>query len=355
MIMIYDDLYFWLSRSRMRATLYSDRMDSFAVDSCWSSLPSSSSSWAATEAREVDPLLKDLSEKRQSFRRNVESLAAELKGVRSRLAALQHSLAVETTARQEAETKAEMMEEEICRLHKSLEEKDGQLKASECTAEKYLKELDDLRSQLLAAQATAYASASSAESVLLQCLELLKELDRRNGLLKEHENILSKLGKLLDLLQNDLEARESSQKQMRDEVLRIEHGIMQATAESRKHRDYRLAKTVYELSGENFDKINKLLTVTDELIAELGDEIRTASAHWKHKISIAGTGRWNMMKKCYLTKILFRLFYFFLFYILGWRLISYFLIVLRFLLKAFLFLLRQTRRRRVEEEEEKMQ
>ncbi|GFZ09627.1 hypothetical protein Acr_21g0002260 [Actinidia rufa] len=65
----------------------------------------------------IDPLLKDLSEKKQSFRRNVVSLAEELK--------------------EEAETKAKNMEDEICRLQKNLEERNGQIQASASTAEKF--------------------------------------------------------------------------------------------------------------------------------------------------------------------------------------------------------------------------
>jgi len=51
-------------------------------------------------AREIDPLLKDLNEKKQSFRRNVASLAAELKEVRSRLAFQEQSYAKESLTRQ---------------------------------------------------------------------------------------------------------------------------------------------------------------------------------------------------------------------------------------------------------------
>lgn len=49
---------------------------------------------------EIDPLLKDLNEKKQSFRRNVVSLAAELKDVRSRLASQEQIFAKETLTRQ---------------------------------------------------------------------------------------------------------------------------------------------------------------------------------------------------------------------------------------------------------------
>ena len=50
--------------------------------------------------RDVDPLFKDLNEKKQSFRRNVVSLAAELKEVRGRLASQEQSYAKETLTRQ---------------------------------------------------------------------------------------------------------------------------------------------------------------------------------------------------------------------------------------------------------------
>lgn len=51
-------------------------------------------------SREIDPLLKDLNEKNQSFRRNVVSLATELKDVRTRLATQEQSFVRETLTRQ---------------------------------------------------------------------------------------------------------------------------------------------------------------------------------------------------------------------------------------------------------------
>lgn len=242
-----------------------------------SSLPSSSSSM------DFDPLLKDLNEKKQSFRRNVVSLAAELKEVRSRLASQEQSFAQETLTRQEAETKARHMEEEIFKLQTRLEERNGQLQASASAAEKYLRELDDLRSQLSVTQATADASAASAQSAQLQCVTLLKELDEKNSSLKEHEDRVTRLGEQLDNLQKDLQARECSQKLLKDEVLRIEHDIMQAVARAGANKDCELRKLLDEFSPKNFEKINKLLTVKDEEITKLKDEIRIMSAHWKLK------------------------------------------------------------------------
>ncbi|XVF57648.1 hypothetical protein PTKIN_Ptkin06aG0222100 [Pterospermum kingtungense] len=233
--------------------------------------------------KDFDPLLKDLNEKKQSFRRNVVSLAAELKEVRSRLALQEQSFAKETLTRQEAETKARNMEEEIFRLHTRLQEKNGQLQASASAAEKYLRELDDLGSELSLTQAAADASTASAQSAQMQCLALLKELDEKNSSLKEHEDRVTMLGEQLDNLQKDLQARESSQKQLKDEVLRIERDIMQAVAKAGSNKDCELRKLLNEVSPKNFDKVNKLLVVKDEEIAKLNDEIRIISAHWKLK------------------------------------------------------------------------
>uniref|UniRef100_A0A6N2LJ99 Uncharacterized protein n=1 Tax=Salix viminalis TaxID=40686 RepID=A0A6N2LJ99_SALVM len=94
------------------------------------------SSSTSAPVRETDPLLKDLNEKKQSFRKNVVSLAAELKEVRNRLASQEQSFAKETETRHDAENKARIMEEEISRLQERLEERNGQLQVSASTADK---------------------------------------------------------------------------------------------------------------------------------------------------------------------------------------------------------------------------
>ncbi|RDY12125.1 Nuclear envelope-associated protein 2 [Mucuna pruriens] len=242
-----------------------------------------SSSLTSIAARDVDPLLKDLNEKKQSFRRNVVSLAAELKELRSRLASQEQSYAKETLTRQEAETNAKNMELEIGRLKEKLEEKNEQLQASASSVEQYLTELDDLRTKLVATRATADASAASAKSAQLQCLGLVKELDEKNCSLREHEDRVRRLGEQLDNLQKDLQARESSQKQLKDEVFRIEHDIMEALAKAGENKNCELQKILDEVSPKNFEKMNKLLGVKDEEIAKLKDEIKIMSAQWKLK------------------------------------------------------------------------
>lgn len=269
--------YYYILVSEMSV---SEKSSASSSSSSSSALTSSSSS---SSVRDIDPLLKDLNEKKQSFRKNVVSLAAELKEVRGRLASQEQSFAKETLNRKVAETKAKSMEEEIGRLQKSLEERNGQLQASAMTTEKYLQELDGLRSQLSFTQATADASAASAQSAQLHCLALIKELDEKNISLKEHGDRVNRLGEQLDHLQKDLQAREYSQKQLKDEVLRIEHDIMQAVAKAGANRDCELRKILDEVSPKNFEKINKLLIAKDDEIAKLKDEIRIMSAHWKLK------------------------------------------------------------------------
>ncbi|KAM0994690.1 hypothetical protein ACFX15_009799 [Malus domestica] len=236
---------------------------------------SSSSSLSSMSVHEFDPLLKDLDERKQSFRRNVVSLASELKDVRSRLASQERSF--------EAETRAKNLEEEISVMQKRLQQRNQQLEASASTAEKYLTEVDGLRSQLSATQATADISAASAQLAQLQCLALLKEIDEKNCSLKEQDDRVIKLGEQLDNLQKDIKAREFSQKQLKDEVLRVENDIMQAVAKAGVNRDCELRKILDEVSPKNIEKINKLLVVKDEEIAKLKDEIRVMLAHWKLK------------------------------------------------------------------------
>ncbi|CAN6724451.1 unnamed protein product [Malus baccata var. baccata] len=275
------------------------------------SASSSSSSPSPMSVHDFDPLLKDLNERKQSFRRNVVSLASELKDVRSRLASQEQSFVKETLTRQACgETKAKHLEEEISIMQKRLEQRNQQLEVSASAAEKlsnkpdlslrmpfgfaslflaepigekFLTELDGLRSQLSATQATADISAASAQSAQLQCLALLKELDEKNCSLKEQDDRVIRLGEQLDNLQKDLKARECSQKQLKDEVLRIENDIMQAIAKAGVNKDCELRKILDEVSPKNIEKINKLLVVKDEEIAKLKDEIRVMSAHWKLK------------------------------------------------------------------------
>ncbi|KAL0794684.1 hypothetical protein Bca101_066061 [Brassica carinata] len=228
---------------------------------------------------EDDPLLKDLSEKKQSFRRNVVSLAADLKKARTRLAEQERSCSQEAMSRQEAETRVKRMDDEMLQLAKELNKKVEQIRASDVATEKYVKELGDIKSQLAATQATAEASALSAESAQSQCRLLSKHLQERTGSLKEQEDQVTRLGEQLENLQKELEARESSQKQLRDEVLKVERDVMHVASEVWTKESFELD----EDSPKNFERINKLLKVKDDEIARLRDELKIISAHWRFK------------------------------------------------------------------------
>lgn len=137
--------------------------------------------------------------------------------------------------------------------------------------------------QLSLTRATADASALSAQAAQMQCSALVKELEEKDFSLKEHEARVKKLAEQLDFLQKDLLAREVSQMQLKDEVSRVEHEIMEALTKAGVNKDCELRKILDEVSPKNFENIYKLLTVKDQEIAKLRDEIRFMSAHWKLK------------------------------------------------------------------------
>lgn len=242
-----------------------------------------SSSSFSSSGRKIDPLLKDLSERKQSFRKNVVSLAAELNEVRTRLALQEQSYAKETQTRQQAEAKANGMEEEVSRLHKTLDEKNKQLQESAFNANKYLGELDDLRTELTVAKVTADASAASAQLAQMECLALVKDLDEKNNSIKQLENRVKSLAEQLDKLQEDLQVRESSQRQLKDEVQRVQRDIMESVVKAGVSNDLELRKALNEVSPKNFEETNRLLSQKDQEIAKLRDEIKVLSTHWKLK------------------------------------------------------------------------
>ncbi|CAH8388557.1 unnamed protein product [Eruca vesicaria subsp. sativa] len=226
----------------------------------------------------VDPLLKNLDGKKESFRRNVVSMSAEINQVRGRLVSQEQSFVKETLFRKEAETKAKNMEVEICNLQKTLEDRNCHLEASTSAAEKFLEEVKDLRSQLALTKETAETSFASAQSTQLQCSMIAEQLDDKTSSLREHQDRVTQLSHQLDNLQ-----RECSNKQLRDEVMRIEREITEAVAKSGKDTECELRRLVEEVSPNNFERMNRLLSVKDDEIAKLKDEIRLMSSHWKLK------------------------------------------------------------------------
>lgn len=233
--------------------------------------------------QELDPLLKDLNEKKLTFRKNVVSLAAELNDVRSRLASQEESYINEVQSRQVAEARAGNLEEEIGELQKCLSARNWQLQESFLASEKYLKELDDLRSKLFVTHATAEASAASAQSARSQCSSLIKELDEKNNCIKENEVRVNTLEEQLDELQRKLQEREISQNELKELVLKMEKEIHCAVAKAGDIRDCELRRILDEVSLRNYENVNKLLIAKDDEISRLRNEIRFLSSHCKHK------------------------------------------------------------------------
>ncbi|RWR94421.1 myosin heavy chain, cardiac muscle isoform [Cinnamomum micranthum f. kanehirae] len=240
----------------------------------------SKSEKVSSSVGEVDPLLKDLREKKLNFQRNVIALVSELEEVRGQLALQEESLATETQNRKVAEMKVRRMEDEICQLQKSLEERNEQVQESASIAKQYLNELDKLRPQLSLTQATSEASATSTHYVKAQCLDLLISLDEKIRFLEEHENQVNRLTEKLDLLQMDLQVKEVSQIQLKDEVLRIGHEIMHEIMKSGANHDYELKKIFEMIFSKNFEKVNKQLSTMVEEIATLRDEIKDMTDCW---------------------------------------------------------------------------
>ncbi|XP_010464136.1 PREDICTED: myosin heavy chain, cardiac muscle isoform-like [Camelina sativa] len=232
----------------------------------------------------VDPLLRDLNEKKESFRRNVVSLAAELKQVRGRLVSQEQSFLKETITRKEAEKRGKNMEMEMSKLQKRLEERNCQLEASASAADKFIKELEEFRSKLDATKQTAEASADCAQSTHIQCSMLKKQLDDKTRSLREHEDRMTQLSHQLDDLQRDLSLRECSEKQLREEVMRIEREVRETIAKAGiSGIDCELRKLLEDISPMKFETMNRLVEVKDGEITKLKDEIRLMSGHWKHK------------------------------------------------------------------------
>ena len=140
-----------------------------------------------------------------------------------------------------------------------------------------------MRSRLTETQALAEASATSAQSTESQCCSLLQELDKKNKLLEEQESRVTTLGQQLEELQHDLISREVSQRQMKEEIMRIEQEISFAVAKAGTDKDCELQKVLNEVSTKNFENLSKHLSAKDEEIARLKEEIKIISTQWKLK------------------------------------------------------------------------
>lgn len=78
----------------------------------------------------MDPLLKELDEKKQLFQRSVLSLTSDLKDAQTQFAQLEVSYNRETKIGQEAENEVKNMKAKVCELQRNLDVRDEKLKSS---------------------------------------------------------------------------------------------------------------------------------------------------------------------------------------------------------------------------------
>eukprot|EP01018_Ginkgo_biloba_P019008 Gb_27498 [translate_table: standard] len=245
------------------------------------------------------PVLRDLHEKKQSLRR----IASEVGSMASEL-------------RHAAEAKAKNMEIELQQLQESLESKSSEAQTSASVvaeqvkipergwvvpdqnwnivtklkirklfelADKYLRELEDVRSKLATVQDLVGASETSTGLAQSRCSELLKELDKKNSLIQEHENQVTRLGQQLAELHKDLQSRETSQRHLREEVLKLEQEIKLAVSKAGTDKDCELRILLEEISLKNIKNLAKHLSTKDEELVGFREEVKILSAQLKHK------------------------------------------------------------------------
>ncbi|KAJ6796155.1 myosin-11-like [Iris pallida] len=243
----------------------------------------SSISDSSSDGSGFDPLLGDLKEKKLNFRNSVSSLVAELRDVRRQLASKEDAFVRESLMKEAAETKAVRMEAEVGRLRGHLEERNWQLEASSCNEEQYQRDLDELRTQLAGTRTAADASAASAKAAQSQCLSLMNELDEKNNALNRQKYQVSKLEEQLEFLQQNLKARETTQKQLRDDISRLEIDLMLSVVASAGWKEFELRKILEEASTKEFCIFNERLEAKNEEITKLRDEIGFLSTMWTGK------------------------------------------------------------------------
>lgn len=236
---------------------------------------------SSVSSAESNALLKDLYEKKLNLRRiasEVGSMASELRDVRGRMSAQESTLEQEVARRQSAEAKAKSMEKELELLHKNLDEKSSQATSTASVAEQYLRELVDVRAKLGSTEEVAEANAASATTAQLQYKHLLKELEKKNEALQEHEDSVAELSQQLSELQHELRQRESSQMHWKSEVERLEAEMKIAVARVSANKDSELRKSLEDLSAKNTEQLARHLGVKDEEITKLREEIKLISA-----------------------------------------------------------------------------
>ncbi|KAJ7559948.1 hypothetical protein O6H91_04G108000 [Diphasiastrum complanatum] len=230
-------------------------------------------------------ILQDIQEKKKNLRQiasEVGIMAAELQDVRKRMAAQESALVLETSKREMAELNARNVERQLEQLHKSLDEKNIQAQNSALVAEQYLKELVDARGQLADAQALVDSKSESALSAQFQ-LNLSKELEEKALLVHERDREIVVLKQQLSKLRQDLHQSESSQKELRGEVERLQAEVQVAIGKANPYSSSTVEKFLGEVSSRSAEQFAVHLNAKNEEITRLKEEVKLVSAQLNFK------------------------------------------------------------------------
>ncbi|MCO5563965.1 hypothetical protein L7F22_017618 [Adiantum nelumboides] len=231
-------------------------------------------------------ILHDLYQKKQNLRRiasEVGTMATELRDMRTRMASQESSLEQETSRREAAEAKAKTLEWELEHLKNSLEEKTAHMTSTASVAEQYLRELVDVRVKLGSAQEAAEANATAAALAESQCATLVKEIELKSEALQEHDAHAAEMSQQLADVQQELRAREISQKHLKDEVERLENEVKVAVSRVVSNKELDQKNALEELSFKNAEQLSKLMNAKDDEIGRMREEIRLLSAQVRLK------------------------------------------------------------------------
>lgn len=242
---------------------------------------------SSCESTGSSPVVKEFEEKKRSLRRiasEVGSMTSQLQEVRKRVVAQEASLAQEAANRQAAESKAKSMEMEVEQLQQRLESKSSEAQSSAASVGKqYIEELEDVRLKLSKVQASADASEASIHLAESRFSQFLTELDEKNKLLEEHGRQVTRLGKQVAELNEDLKTRENSQRHQREEVLKLEQEIKFAINKADFNKQCELGRILEEVSAKNIENLSRHLSRNDEEIVSLREEVKILSSQLKHK------------------------------------------------------------------------
>lgn len=145
-------------------------------------------------------------------------------------------------------------------------------------------ELDGLRSQLSAIQATAESTAVSAKSMLLHCSCLLGKLNDKNNLMTEGEFLVNPVAEQLNQLHKYLKSTDPSLRQFKDYYFsRTESDITDAFAKAGFDNVNEILKIHSDVLSKNSENIDQDLIFEDDGVAKLREDIRVLSAHWENR------------------------------------------------------------------------